>query len=156
MAATTISRQTEILFRPYLPWFVIRLTLLLSFALWFLSIALWLSESRWLLGTGLITAIAMAVVLSHLAHAIIVTDVSLICRRGVIRVRESVIPISRLDYEIRQTLPGRLLGYGTVRIYLNGTTIAIPHIAAIRTLQAEITHRQADILLAPSNWRLGP
>jgi uncharacterized membrane protein YdbT with pleckstrin-like domain len=156
MAATTISRQTEIVFRPYLPWLVMRLTLLLSLAIWFLGSALWLGELRWLLGVGLSALIAMAVVLRHLAHAIIVTDASLVCRRGVIRVRESVIPISRLNYEIRQTLLGRLLGYGTVRIYLNGAIIAIRHIAGIRTLQVEITHRQADILLAPSSWRLGP
>jgi hypothetical protein len=141
------------MFRPYLPWLVLRLTILLSLALLFLITTFWLHELRWLAGTMVMTIIAVLAVLSHLAHAIIVSDASLICRRGVIRVRESVIPIWSLDYEIRQTLPGRVLGYGTVLISTNGTTMVLRHIAPIRTLQREIAHRQADF--APPNWFRG-
>ena len=155
MAALTLPQHTEIVFRPYVPWLVIRIGLFVSLAIGSLVRAFWLHDPRWLMGAGLLAVIALVVLLSHLAHAIILSGASLICRRGVIRVRESVIPISRLNYEIRQSLPGRVLGYGTVRIHLNGATIVIHHIAPIRALQAEIARLQTEILMAPINWRIG-
>lgn len=154
MAATIIARPSEVLFRPYLPWLVLRLTVLLSLIPLFLFTTFWLHEPRWLAGSVVMVLIAVLTILRHLAHAIIVSDASVICRCGIIRVRESVIPIWLLDYEIRQTLPGRMLGYGTVLIHANGTTTALHHIAPIRMLQREIAHRQAE--LAPMNWYRGP
>jgi uncharacterized membrane protein YdbT with pleckstrin-like domain len=155
MTAITLSQRHEILFRPYFPWLVLNVTVLLSLAVGLLTSAFLLNDPRWLVGTGLLTVIALVIILKYMAHAIIITGASLICRRGIIRVYELTIPISRIDYEIHQTLPGRLLGYGTVRIYLHGTTISLHHIASIRALQAEIARRQTEILMAPNNWRIG-
>jgi uncharacterized membrane protein YdbT with pleckstrin-like domain len=154
MAAIALPYPHQLTFRPFQPWLWLQIGVLLILTCGTLALVALLGELR-----GLVIPIILALQIALLicryrAQAIIISGVSLICRRGVLRVRERTIPLARVNYEIRQTLLGRIFDYGTVRVAANGEIIEIRRVASVHALQNLITERQTELYMAPYGWRL--
>jgi uncharacterized membrane protein YdbT with pleckstrin-like domain len=140
-------------FRPFQPWLWLNCTALTICSLAALALAVLARDRRWLLLVAPATLQVLVLIAQYHAHAITISGASLICRRGILRTRATTVPIVRLSYEIRHTLLGRLLDYGTVRIVTPSGPIEVRRIASIRMLQAIIAERQTDLYAMPGAWR---
>lgn len=152
MAAIALPYPNELTFRPFQPWLWLDCAGLMLCDLGFVVLALLARDPRWLLPIVPISVCILLLIVRHHAHTITVSGSSLICRRGLLRVRETSIPIARLDFEIRQTFMGRIFDYGSVRVAAPAGPIEVRRIASIRMLRAMIAERQTEVSLAPFGW----
>lgn len=149
MALPARSYPHDMVFRPFQPWVWLNSSLLLGTSLALAVWALLAREPRWLLLPLALLAWMGLLIFRHRAHMVVVSGASLICRRGLLRVRETTIPIARLNFEVRQTLLGRMLDYGTVRVAAPAGPIEMQQIASVHMLQSVIAERQTEVYLAP-------
>jgi len=154
MAISALRYPHHLMFRPFQPWLWLHVAALLLFNCGALVLALLLHDASWLLAIVPTALLLFLLICRYRAEAIIVNGASLICRHGLLRVREITIPIVRLNYEIRQTLIGRLFDYGTVRVVASAGILEIRSIESIQALQALIAERQTELYMAPYSWRL--
>lgn len=150
MATLARSFPHDMTFRPFQPWVWLNSAALLTISAMLAALALLAREPRWLL-LPLPLIVWMSLLISrHRATTVVVSGASLICRRGLLRVRETSIPIARVNYEIRQSVLGRLLDYGTVRVAAPAGPIEMQRIASVHLLQSVIAERQTEVYLAPA------
>ena len=152
MAAIALPYPNELTFRPFQPWLWLDCAGLALCDLGCVALALLAHEPRYLILIVPISLCILLLIIRHYAHTITINGSSLICRRGLLRVRETTIPIARLDFEIRQTFMGRIFDYGTVRVAAPTGLIEVRRIASIRMLRAMIAERQTELYFAPMGW----
>src|SRR5439155_21584317 len=113
MAATTPQKTNELVFRPFLPLFLVKNALLLGIGAFCAFQAARSGHGWWLVGSALAAWIDLLVVCWYNAQLIVIRGCTLICRRGTLRVRENSFPLVRVDLETDQSLLGRIMDYGT-------------------------------------------
>jgi|GEM_PF-1238588 len=147
MIATTPYKTNELVFRPFLPEILVKNALLLGIAAYFAFLSARSGHSWWLIGTALAAWLDLLVVCRYNTQMIVIRGFTLICRRGTLRVRENTFPLGRVDLEIDQSLLGRIMGYGTVRLLVGNNIIVLHQIAFVSELQAVIAKRQSEMIL---------
>ena len=145
MERSLLRYMDEMIFRPFLPWFLVRSGLLLISGAIFLGLGVEQSDLRWWLGAVLTVMLATAHALRYTTQAVILRGDELVFREGLLGRREISIPILQVDVEMRQDVLGRLFDYGAV-FYQNGErTIGLPNIAQLRLLRWVITQRRREM-----------
>jgi hypothetical protein len=147
MIATTPRKTNELVFRPFLPEFLVKNALLLGVGAYFAFLSARSGHSWWLIGTALAAWSDLLVVCRYNTQAIVIRGFTLICRRGTLRVRENSFPLVRVDLETDQSLLGRIMDYGTVRLLVGNDIIVLRQIALVSKLQAVIAKRQTEMIL---------
>lgn len=153
---TPIQPANRLVFRPFLPWFLVKHAALLGLGAICAVMAARSGNSRWLTGSAVATLIDLLVVCHYNAQAIIVHNFTLICRRGVLKVHERSYLLWRVDVEIEQSLLGRVLNYGSVYLHVGGETFVVSQVALIRTLRAVIAQRHTEMVLLMADHRIIP
>lgn len=148
MAAIALTYPHALTFRPFQPWLWLRCAALTLGSFGFALLGLLAHDMRWLLPIAPCALLIVLQIARYHAHEIRISGASLICRRGLLRVRVATIAATRLDFEVRQSLLGRLCDYGNVRISTRRGQIEVPQIAGIRMLREVIAERQTEVYLA--------
>ena len=146
MSHTPSSSTNRLTFRPFFAWFVLKLLTLAGVAGGCVVLALRSGDGRWLLGSVLAIGATLLVVCHYNAQAIIIQGFTLVCRRGLLKVRENTFPLWRVDLEIEQNLLGRSMDYGTVSLHAGDEILAVYQVASIRRLRAVVTRRQTEMM----------
>lgn len=139
--------MNELVFRPFLPEFLLKNALLLGIGAYCAFLSARSGHSWWLIGTALAGWLDLLVVCRYNTQVILIHGATLICRRGTLRIRESSFPLVRVDLEIDQSLLGRLMDFGTVRLLAGNDIIVLRQIAFVSKLQAIIAKRQMETTL---------
>lgn len=148
MVRTSVRSTHPLMFRPFFAWFALKLLALSGATGGCALLALRSGNSRWLLGSVLAIVVTLLVVCHYNAQAIIIHGFTLVCRRGVLKVRENNFPLWRVDLEIEQNLLGRSMDYGTVCLHTGDGTFILYQVASIRKLQAVVIRRQDQMMVA--------
>jgi hypothetical protein len=147
MVRTSVPSTNRLMFRPFFAWFALKLLALFGAAGGCAVLALRSHNNRWLLGSVLVIVIALLVVCHYKAQAIIIHGFTLVCRRGMLKVRENNFPLWRVDIQIEQNLLGRSMDYGTVCLHVGDEIFMVYQVASIRKLRAVVISRQAQMMM---------
>jgi membrane protein YdbS with pleckstrin-like domain len=143
---TTDDGLDEIIFRPFLFWYLVAYGLLFVFGAACLALAFMSSAGWWLAGVALASVITLLLLARYNAQAVIVRGNDLVLRAGTLVARERIVPIWEGDLEIDQGPFGRLFDYATVRRQIGTEQITVPMIAQIRALRMIVTRRRRFFL----------
>jgi uncharacterized membrane protein YdbT with pleckstrin-like domain len=146
MSHTKLQQTNDIIFHPYLAWLLVKNAALVAFGVSCAVLAFQSNNLLWLTGVALATCAATILIAKYHANAVIIRGFMFLVRRGVLSTREHSIPLWRINLEVRRSLLGNMLGYGTVLLHLDGDIIEIRDIAPIHTLLTVIAQRQAEAL----------
>src|SRR5689334_9895348 len=119
MSYTNLQHASEIVFHPYLAWLLVKNAVLIAFGISCAILAYQTHSILWLAGIAL-TACGAALLVAHYhANVVIIRGFMFFARQGVLSTREHSILLWRLNLEVRRSILGNILGYGTVRLYLD-------------------------------------
>lgn len=144
----------EIIFRAFLPWFLLKNTCLLMLATCSSIIAVRFGDVYWWAGTVFFLGCAVGLACRYSSHTVSIRGANMIILNGMFSVRERSIPLWHTQLEIRQSLLGRLFDYGTVYLQVEGMVLVMKTIASIRALRYIVTYRQQELLGLVVEYRM--
>lgn len=140
------AASEEILFRAFLPWFLLKISCLLMLATYSSIAAVRFGYVYWWAGTVLLLSGAIGLACRYSSRAVSIRDANVFILNGMFSVRERRIPLRYTDLEIRQSFLGRLFDYGTVCLHAEGRVFVMKTIAPICALRYLATSQQQELL----------
>lgn len=136
--------QDQVTFHAFLPLFLIKNALVIA-----AGGACLILGSRgdyyWWLGTLLAVLVGVRLALRYATNAIKLQGYDLIFQFGMLGQRTITIPIWNADLDIRQTLFGRIFGYGTIRQQWGNEIIEVRGVGPVSILCRTISQRRHEI-----------
>lgn len=154
MSHGVFDNSREVSFYTFLPWYLVKIGLLLGFGAMCLIIAIAGDPRGWLGVAGVIGA-AAALMSRYAVQSVTIRGIDLVFRRGVLTAHEVNLPLWNVRLEISQGPLGRLCGYGTVRQRINGEIVEIRTVAQIDLLRHIVAQARQELFrLAMEQRRL--
>jgi len=140
------QRDTEIVFRRFLPWVLADMGLYAGVLIGLLAAAIIFSNP--LIGLSALVPLLMAgrVLLRYHTEAVIVRGALLVMRYGTLAMDEYSVPLWGAAPTYQYGLVARLLNYGTIQVICEGRLLRMRQVASFRTLRALIASRQATLM----------
>lgn len=143
---TRQRRDTELVFRRFLPWVLAEAALHGGVLAGLLALAL--IKGLPLLALGAIVPLVLLgrVLLRYHTEAVIVRGALLVMRYGILAMREYSVTLWDSAPAYRYGIVARLLNYGTIEVYSEGRRLRMRQVANFRALRALIAARQATLM----------
>ncbi|MFQ3661644.1 MAG: hypothetical protein SNJ69_04525 [Chloroflexaceae bacterium] len=140
------QRDTEIVFRRFLPWVLAEVGLYAGVLIGLLTVTIILGNL--LIGLSALVPLFMAgrVLIRYHTEAVIVRGALLVMRYGILAMDEYSVPLWGAAPRYQHGLLARLLNYGTIQVICEGRMLRMRQVASFRTLRALIASRQATLM----------
>ncbi len=153
MEIMRMQRIGDITFHTFLPWFLLKLVVLLMLAVMCLGFA-FQTHPVWWLGVLSVTGLAVALAVRYSVEAVILRGDHLVFRTGFVWIYEQSVELDYVALDIRQTLLGHLFDYGTIVQDFDSQTITVRNTAGIRALGLVLAERQRYLTCSRYDCRM--
>jgi membrane protein YdbS with pleckstrin-like domain len=141
-----VVRPDEIIFRPFLPWFLLKNGCLLILATMSAFVGVRSSSMSWWIVTASLLVAAIVLASRYSCRAVILCGTDMIVRTGVLFINEHYLPLWQSDLQIRQGVLGRIFDYGTLTLRAGEQVITMDTIASIRAFRYVVAFRRQELL----------
>lgn len=141
-----LGRPDEIIFRPFLPWFLLKNGCLLIIATMSAIVGIRSNNIGWWIVTASLLVTTIVLASRYSCRAVILCGTDMIVRTGVLSTNEHYLPLWQSDLEIQQGVLGRMFDYGTLTLRVGEQVITVDTLASIRAFRYVVASRRQELL----------